>query len=364
MVSKLAAGIIVVIVVVGGGAAAYVLTRPSEAPETYTLTTSVGPSGSGSVSPSSGTYDVGTSVPLTATPASGYSFSHWGGDASGTSTSVTITMNSDKDVTAYFTTIPTYELFYDYEVDEYYNYETTTTTSSTYDNTQTEISSTSTYSMQVTGVEDDEITCTHTTILKENSTEWGPEREPYPPEDVEITMKYTGTNKGEMISWEIENVVPSEYWENMELHENSQMAWSQLFQTIYVFPEEPVSIGQEWEKSIEEEIPWGPGMYMELTGEGSAHLVGQENVVVEAGTFDCWRIDYDMSVSGELELTYDNVYAYSVDTTLEGTTWYSKQNCAEIKSTMSMTMSTELDNVSKRESLSESVTELVEYGTI
>lgn len=213
-------------------------------------------------------------------------------------------------------------------------------------------------------MEDDEITSTYTTILKENSTEWGSEGEPYPPEDVEITMKYTTTNKGDMISWEIENVVPSEYWENVELFENSQMAWSQLFQTIYVFPDEPVSIGQEWEKPIEREIPWGPGMYMTLTGEGSAHLVGQENVVVEAGTFDCWRIDYVTSVSGELEFTMDNVYTYAIDMALEGTSWYSKQNCVEIKSTMSMTQSTELDNIAKRESLSDSVTELVEYGTV
>ena len=70
--------------------------------EAYTLSTSVSPSGSGSVSPSSGTYDEGTQVTLTASPASGYTFDHWGGDASGTSSSTTITMNSNKSVIAYF----------------------------------------------------------------------------------------------------------------------------------------------------------------------------------------------------------------------------------------------------------------------
>ena len=70
--------------------------------ETYTLTTSVSPSGSGSVSPSGGTYAAGTSVTLTATPATDYKFDHWGGDAGGTSTSTTITMDSNKSVVAYF----------------------------------------------------------------------------------------------------------------------------------------------------------------------------------------------------------------------------------------------------------------------
>ena len=67
----------------------------------YTLATSV--VGQGTVSPSSGTYASGTSVTLTATPASGYVFSGWSGDASGTSTSVTITMDSNKSVVAIFT---------------------------------------------------------------------------------------------------------------------------------------------------------------------------------------------------------------------------------------------------------------------
>ena len=68
----------------------------------YTLTTSVDPTEGGSISPSSGTYDVGTSVILTASPAEGYRFDHWSSDASGNDTSVTITMNANKSVTAIF----------------------------------------------------------------------------------------------------------------------------------------------------------------------------------------------------------------------------------------------------------------------
>ena len=68
----------------------------------YNLTTSVSSAGGGSVSPGSGTYDEGTTVILTATPASGYRFDHWEGDVSGTVTPTNITINSNKSVTAVF----------------------------------------------------------------------------------------------------------------------------------------------------------------------------------------------------------------------------------------------------------------------
>jgi len=68
----------------------------------YNLSTSFSPSGSGNVSPSHGTFDAGTQVTLTAIPASGWRFDHWGGDASGSSNTVTITMDSSKSVAAYF----------------------------------------------------------------------------------------------------------------------------------------------------------------------------------------------------------------------------------------------------------------------
>ena len=52
--------------------------------------------------PTNGTYVDGTVVGLTATPATGYQFDGWSGDASGTSSSVSITMDADKTVTASF----------------------------------------------------------------------------------------------------------------------------------------------------------------------------------------------------------------------------------------------------------------------
>jgi uncharacterized repeat protein (TIGR02543 family) len=73
----------------------------------YTLGTSVSPAGAGSVSANpaatGGFYAPGTAVSLTASPASGYVFSNWSGDASGTVNPVSITMSGNKSVTANFT---------------------------------------------------------------------------------------------------------------------------------------------------------------------------------------------------------------------------------------------------------------------
>jgi len=78
----------------------------------YTLTTNVNPGGSGSVdvSPSlncaGGKYIDDTVVTLTAVPSATWEFDHWSGDKTGTATPTTITMDSDKSVTAHFREIP------------------------------------------------------------------------------------------------------------------------------------------------------------------------------------------------------------------------------------------------------------------
>ena len=68
----------------------------------YALATSVSPTEGGSVSPMGGIYNVGSTVTLTAAPAVDYEFVSWSGDASGTEPEVTVTMDSDKSVTANF----------------------------------------------------------------------------------------------------------------------------------------------------------------------------------------------------------------------------------------------------------------------
>jgi len=72
----------------------------------YSLMASVNPLGSGSISPSGGTYDSGTHLTLTATPSPGYLFDCWSGHASGTSSTITVTMDSNKSVIANFEEIP------------------------------------------------------------------------------------------------------------------------------------------------------------------------------------------------------------------------------------------------------------------
>jgi phage baseplate assembly protein gpV len=51
-------------------------------------------------------YDEGTSVTLTATPDTGFSFSGWGGDCSGTTNPCVLTMDADKTASATFKVIP------------------------------------------------------------------------------------------------------------------------------------------------------------------------------------------------------------------------------------------------------------------
>ena len=69
----------------------------------FKLTAMAEPSSGGTVSPEGTTsYDASTQVTVTATPASGYNFSGWSGDCSGSGSCV-VTMDGDKSVTAKFT---------------------------------------------------------------------------------------------------------------------------------------------------------------------------------------------------------------------------------------------------------------------
>jgi uncharacterized repeat protein (TIGR02543 family) len=80
---------------------------PEDGAQTTTRALTVNTSGSGTVTktPDAASYPDGSSVTLTAQPASGWTFSGWSGAASGTSTSTTVVMNADKTVTATFTAV-------------------------------------------------------------------------------------------------------------------------------------------------------------------------------------------------------------------------------------------------------------------
>jgi hypothetical protein len=72
----------------------------------FTLTTAV--SGQGSISPDAGSFASGTQVVLTATPASGWSFSHWEGDVGGGSNPVRLAMSDNRTARAVFTQNPNF----------------------------------------------------------------------------------------------------------------------------------------------------------------------------------------------------------------------------------------------------------------
>jgi uncharacterized repeat protein (TIGR02543 family) len=72
----------------------------------HTLVVNIAPQDGGSVDPAGGTYDDGTVVNLTATPAAGYQFAAWTGDLTGADNPATITMTANKNVTATFAEIP------------------------------------------------------------------------------------------------------------------------------------------------------------------------------------------------------------------------------------------------------------------
>jgi len=73
----------------------------------YTLVTSVNPAGTGTISPANGAYSPGTVVTLTATCNSGYAFTGWGGDCSGTANTCNVLMDRNRTVTAGFAVIVT-----------------------------------------------------------------------------------------------------------------------------------------------------------------------------------------------------------------------------------------------------------------
>ncbi len=77
---------------------------------TYTLNVTTEGEGTVDIDPDMEEYEPNDEVNLTASPADGWEFVEWTGDVTGTDSTVTITMDSDKSVTAVFEEIPTYQL--------------------------------------------------------------------------------------------------------------------------------------------------------------------------------------------------------------------------------------------------------------
>ncbi|MCB2380560.1 InlB B-repeat-containing protein, partial [Hymenobacter sp. BT635] len=73
----------------------------------FSLTTPVVGSGTVGRSPNATTYASGSVVSLTATPAAGFVFSGWSGDATGTNNPLSVAMSANKTITATFAAAPT-----------------------------------------------------------------------------------------------------------------------------------------------------------------------------------------------------------------------------------------------------------------
>mgnify|MGYP001498643785 FL=1 len=71
-------------------------------PIIHTLTTTVSPSDSGTVSSATGIANKGEEILITAAPAAEYVFDKWTGAASGSNKTISVIMDSDKSVTANF----------------------------------------------------------------------------------------------------------------------------------------------------------------------------------------------------------------------------------------------------------------------
>ncbi len=75
----------------------------------YSISTAIDGTGSGSVSldPAGGIYDIGTVITLTASADAGSTFTDWSGDVISTTNPVTVTVDADKTITGTFTLNPT-----------------------------------------------------------------------------------------------------------------------------------------------------------------------------------------------------------------------------------------------------------------
>ena len=71
-------------------------------PIQYTLSVSPNPPQGGYVNPTTGIYNAGETVSILASPNQYYAFRNWSGGWNGTSTSVTITMDGDKNIKGNF----------------------------------------------------------------------------------------------------------------------------------------------------------------------------------------------------------------------------------------------------------------------
>ena len=83
----------------------FLLFSSAASSQSYTLSITINGNGTVSKSPDLTSYSNGSTVSLSATPATGQQFTGWSGDASGTANPLSITMNANKTITANFAAV-------------------------------------------------------------------------------------------------------------------------------------------------------------------------------------------------------------------------------------------------------------------
>lgn len=86
--------------------AGYILNRLPSIPQSFILNLTATGNGTIEKSPSRTDYDSSTTVMLIAKPAAGYVFKEWTGDITGTNATISVVMNSNKNITAAFIPAP------------------------------------------------------------------------------------------------------------------------------------------------------------------------------------------------------------------------------------------------------------------
>jgi hypothetical protein len=176
-----------------------------------------------------------------------------------------------------------------------------------------------------------------------------------PPQTITMVWTQTLTNKGEMKSWEIENVEPPEFRELMEQTVEQMLEQQKMEAT---FPPKPLPIGGKWTTPIDYELKL-PEFQLTSTGKSENKLEGKERIKVPAGEFDCFKLTYKMHVVGEGLMGKDQTMTMELigNTTI----WIDRESGATIKSETYMEEDMKIGTALAMKVPVDSEMELIEY---
>ncbi len=223
----------------------------------YTLTVHVEGEGLVEIDPEQEQYEHGTEVNLTAIPEDSWYFAEWTGDVEGTEEEITVVMHDDKEITAVFEEIKTYELTVD--------------------------------------------------VDGKGEVVVEPEREEYE-EDTEVTLTavpdegwYFEEWTGDETSTEVEITVIMDEDKNITAHFEKLSPAEFEFSALTVEPKEP-EVGEEIKISVDVtnvgEIEGEYTVQFYINGD----VIGNDTVTVEAGETETISTSYEIGEDGEYHI--------------------------------------------------------------